>query len=174
MEWTLEELTAEAAAALAAEQTAQADGRVRDMPNERTIRWYVTIGLLDPPLRRRGRLAVYGRRHLLQLVAIKRRQAEGRTIAEIQLELAMATDARLGEIARLSHDGAEPEQPRRFWAERPAALPDIVHGVRLAAGVTLIVDASALSTTDAAAIRAAAGPLLDLLTERGLTCTSDR
>jgi hypothetical protein len=66
----------------------RANGRVRDVPNERLIRWYATVGLVDPPLSRRGRVARYGPRHLLQLVAIKRRQAEGRSLAEIQAELA--------------------------------------------------------------------------------------
>jgi len=80
---------------------AQANGRVRDVPNERLIRWYVTVGLVDPPLSRRGRVARYGRRHLLQLVAVKRRQTEGRSLAEIQAELAGATDERLAAVARV-------------------------------------------------------------------------
>ncbi|WP_396025404.1 MerR family transcriptional regulator [Actinomadura sp. 9N215] len=74
---------------------------MRDLPNERLIRWYTTIGLIDPPLGRRGRTALYGPRHLLQLVAVKRRQAAGRSIAEIQIELAAATDATLERIASL-------------------------------------------------------------------------
>src|SRR5215831_2672402 len=65
----------------------RANGRVTDVPNERLIRWYGTVGLVDPPLSRRGRVARYGRRHLLQLVAVKRRQAQGRSLAQIQAEL---------------------------------------------------------------------------------------
>ncbi|WP_243723277.1 MerR family transcriptional regulator [Actinomadura sp. 7K507] len=99
--WTISELAERAAAALAADGSAQVSGRVRDLPNERLIRWYTTIGLVDPPLGRRGRTALYGPRHLLQLVAVKRRQATGRSIAEIQLELAAATDATLEQVAAL-------------------------------------------------------------------------
>ncbi|MFG2247032.1 MerR family transcriptional regulator [Spirillospora sp. NPDC048823] len=99
--WTINELAERAAAALAADGSGQVSGRVRDLPNERLIRWYTTIGLVDPPLGRRGRIAQYGPRHLLQLVAVKRRQAAGRSIAEIQLELAAATDAALERIAAL-------------------------------------------------------------------------
>jgi hypothetical protein len=99
--WTIAELADRAAAALAADGSAQASGRVRDLPNERLIRWYTTIGLVDPPLGRRGRTALYGPRHLLQLVAVKRRQAAGRSIAEIQVELAGATDAALARFAAL-------------------------------------------------------------------------
>ncbi|GAB3960309.1 hypothetical protein GCM10029978_009290 [Actinoallomurus acanthiterrae] len=99
--WTLAELTTKAASVLSDGRSAPPSGRVRDLPGERTIRWYVTIGLVDPPLSRRGRIAVYGPRHLLQLVAIKRRQAEGRSLADIQAELTGATDATLQRVARL-------------------------------------------------------------------------
>jgi DNA-binding transcriptional MerR regulator len=104
--WKIAELAELAADVLAAGdqpggRLARANGRVRDVPNERLIRWYVTVGLLDPPLSRRGRVAWYGPRHLLQLVAIKRRQAEGRSLAEIQAELAGATNASLAGVARV-------------------------------------------------------------------------
>jgi hypothetical protein len=46
-----------------------------------------------------GRNAAYGPRHLLQLVVIKRRQAEGRTLAQIQAEVVGAPDADLQAIA---------------------------------------------------------------------------
>jgi hypothetical protein len=112
---------------------ARANGRVRDVPNERLVRWYVTVGLVDPPLSRRGRVARYGRRHLLQLVAVKRRQAEGRSLAEIQAELAGATDETLAGVARLTDASpapqAAPAAPDRFWARQPrepgAAAPDV-------------------------------------------------
>jgi len=104
--WKIAELAELAAGVLTAgdqadARPARANGRVRDVPNERLIRWYVTVGLLDPPLSRRGRVAWYGPRHLLQLVAIKRRQAEGRSLAEIQAELAGATNASLAGVARV-------------------------------------------------------------------------
>ncbi|GAA1524894.1 hypothetical protein GCM10009678_02710 [Actinomadura kijaniata] len=135
--WTIAELAERAAAALAAGAPVRVNGRVRDLPNARLIRWYTTIGLLDPPLGRRGRTALYGRRHLLQLVAVKRRQSQGRSIAEIQRELTGATDAMLREIATLPEGdlrdlpgedledlgGLPAEAPAgsrpRFWAARP-------------------------------------------------------
>jgi DNA-binding transcriptional MerR regulator len=106
--WTIGELSRRATAVLSA--LPQVNGRVRDVPGERLIRWYTTIGLLDPPLARRGRVAIYGHRHLLQLVAIKRRQADGRTIAQIQAELAGATDATLAAVADLP-PGTLPSPP---------------------------------------------------------------
>src|SRR5918999_2013958 len=98
--WTISELAELAGAALAGDPV-RVNGRVRELPNERLIRLYTTIGLLDPPLARRGRTALYGPRHLLQLVAVKRRQAAGLAIAQIQAELTGATDEMLRDIARL-------------------------------------------------------------------------
>ncbi|WP_232383913.1 helix-turn-helix domain-containing protein [Actinomadura violacea] len=121
--WTIGELAERAAAVLAVGESAQVNGRVRDLPNERLIRWYTTIGLVDPPAGRRGRTALYGPRHLLQLVAIKRRQAAGRSIAEIQLELAAATDATLEGIAALPPGAADPDAAMQDPATTAPALP---------------------------------------------------
>ncbi len=130
--WTLDELVDRVHAALvAAGYPGAPNGRVRDLPDRRAVRWYATTGLVDRPSAMRGRVALYGPRHLLQLVAVKRRQAEGRTLAEIQAELAGATDATLAAIARVPDDllavgeaPAEPEPTRtRFWATSPATAP---------------------------------------------------
>ncbi len=130
--WTIGELAERASAVLTAGGQRQASGRVREAPNDRLIRWYVTIGLVDPPLSRTGRVARYGRRHLLQLVAVKRQQADGRSLAEIQAELLGATDAYLESVAGLrdrAEGEADGESARagsadaRFWAiaARPGA-----------------------------------------------------
>src|ERR687884_573773 len=98
--WTMDELVERVAAALTAEYSGAPNGRVRDLPDRRAIRWYTTTGLVDRPVGLRGRTALYGRRHLLQLVAVKRRQAQGHTLAAIQAELHGASDAELAEVAR--------------------------------------------------------------------------
>ncbi|RKS70732.1 MerR-like DNA binding protein [Actinomadura pelletieri DSM 43383] len=201
--WTIGELAEHAAAALSADGSTQVSGRVRDLPNARLIRWYTTIGLIDPPLGRRGRTALYGRRHLLQLVAVKRRQATGRSIAEIQVELATATDETLQRIAALPTPPAaapappaasappsdrtdKPSRPN-FWNARPdvsfrqAALsddygeppPPVVQGVRLAPDLTLLLDVPVLNGDDLAAIENAARPLLQELRRRGLISASE-
>ncbi|MFI6786392.1 helix-turn-helix domain-containing protein [Nonomuraea sp. NPDC050383] len=118
--WTIGEL-AERAAGLLRAGGPNGNGRVREVPGERLIRWYTTIGLVDPPLSRRGRVARYGRRHLLQLVAVKRLQAAGLSIADIQVALAGATDAMLetaGHPDTAVPPGGRPESPP---AARPAA-----------------------------------------------------
>ncbi len=129
--WTIDELVDRVRAALAAEYPGAPNGRVRDLPDRRAIRWYTTTGLVDRPAAMRGRTALYGPRHLMQLVALKRRQATGRSLAEIQAELAGATDRTLLDIARIPpgfvtvEDGAlrhavAPAR-ERFWA---APAPD--------------------------------------------------
>ena len=99
--WTLDQLVGRVAEALTADGVRSPNGRVRDVPDARALRWYATIGLLDRPTEYRGRTALYGPRHLLQAVAVKRRQAEGMTLAQIQAELAGATDATLRGVARV-------------------------------------------------------------------------
>jgi hypothetical protein len=118
--------------ALTAEYPGAPNGRVRDVPDRRAIRWYTTIGLVDKPLGMRGRTALYGPRHLQQLVAIKRRQAEGRSLADIQVEFSWLAPEQLGDLARvpdqlLAGDG-EPVRDHsagaarlRFWADGPAS-----------------------------------------------------
>jgi hypothetical protein len=134
--WTLDQLVARVAEALAADGVRSPNGRVRDVPDARALRWYATIGLLDRPTGYRGRTALYGPRHLLQAVAVKRRQAEGRTLAQIQAELAGATDATLRRAARVPavllsggwvfpppDEPERPEQPKRPEQPGPPHLP---------------------------------------------------
>lgn len=125
--WTLDELADQVAEALTDSYSGAPSARVRDVPDTRTIRWYTTRGLVDPPLATRGRQALYGRRHLLQLVALKRRQAEGVPLAVIQTELAGLPDTALAAIAALPHpatgDSAPPSQPATDDAFSPPPLP---------------------------------------------------
>src|SRR5947209_4399212 len=99
--WTIDELGSQVALALSVDYEGQASGRVRDVPDRRTIRYYTTLGLLDRPAEMRGRTALYGRRHLLQLVAIKRLQARGLSLSELQQQLLGLTNAALARLARV-------------------------------------------------------------------------
>lgn len=130
--WTIEQLPDRVAALLAENYDGQRSGRVRELPNGRAIRWYTTIGLVDRPAASRGRTALYGRRHLLQVVAVKKLQAAGYTLAQIQAMMVGASDRRLAELAGLTRadgpveDGVAPPAPPRgegFWRDRPAAPP---------------------------------------------------
>src|SRR5262245_42101436 len=85
--WTLDELCDQVARALSEDAPGPLDGRVREVPDRRTIRYYTTLGLLDRPAEMRGRTAYYDRKHLWQLLAVKRLQAKGLPLTQIQQAL---------------------------------------------------------------------------------------
>lgn len=124
--WTIDELGSQVALALATGYDGAPNGRVRGIPDLRTIRYYTTLGLLDRPAQMRGRTALYAHRHLLQLVAVKRLQARGLALAEIQEKLLGQTDRKLASIAQL------PERTTPTPEEGPGhnALPSPLAGER--------------------------------------------
>lgn len=215
--WTLDELSARVSAALGSAEVDQKNGQVSEVPNARTIRYYATIGLLDRPYAA-GRGVRYGRRHLLQLVAIKRLQSQGKVLAEVQKELLALSGAALEKLAALPADDetaalaaevhgpapkVESRRERAFWSVEPAddasaddtsaddtpaddALADDapvapfapppstsgltpVAGITLAGGVTLsFPTARPLGDDDLEALRAALGPVVEVLRAKGL------
>ncbi|MBK9163343.1 MAG: MerR family transcriptional regulator [Acidobacteria bacterium] len=64
--------------------TIQEKGTVADYPNERTIRYYITEGLLDQAIEKRGVTSIFGYEHLLTLLVIKKLQALGLPISVIK------------------------------------------------------------------------------------------
>jgi DNA-binding transcriptional MerR regulator len=101
---TIDQLAAKVAEALSGESQPGQNGRVREVPDVRTLRYYTTIGLLDRPAEMRGRTALYCRRHLLQLVAVKRLQAKGLSLTEVQARLINASGRELARLAQLPKD----------------------------------------------------------------------
>lgn len=132
MSWTLSELTAEVGRHMAS-LPAPSNGQVRAVPDERNIRYYTTLGLLDRPLAMRGRTALYGPRHAAQVVAIKRLQAAGKSLSEITAlwpTLDVATLERVSGIvvAAVVPTAAPAAPPRRqFWKQ--AAPADVAASV---------------------------------------------
>jgi hypothetical protein len=88
--WGLRDLSALAAGLLDASGVVPVNAAARARPSERTIRFYVTRGLVSPP-DGRGTAAVYSYRHLLQVLAIKLRQMEGATLEAMSKEFAGLT-----------------------------------------------------------------------------------
>lgn len=215
--WTIGQLTEQVAAALqrgsdvvdSAERgigqaaSVRTDRRVREVPDVRTVRWYQTTGLVDRPVAVRGRTALYGRRHLLQLLAIKRLQAEGRSLAEIQAELAGAPETSLATLASevtaevSAADSAAEPRDHRFWADVPSPAsttgssaghleamarhePDwtslAIAGVRVDEALTVLVEGLTrpLDAADVEALRRAARPVVEALRRRGLVTPRPR
>lgn len=190
--WTLDELVGRVAAALDGPAYPGApNGRVRDLPDRRVVRWYATTGLIDRPAMQ-GRNAVYTVRQLLQIVAVKRLQAQGLSLAEIQAELAGATEHKLRSIAGVPDHLLDappapalpvaPTQRTRFWADPPteptvngdsADTVTTLAAVSLPGGALLLVPGRP-DNEDIHAIRVAAEPLLELLADRGLLPPDER
>ena len=226
--YTIAELADASAAALDVIGIAARNGQVRDRPDVRTIRYYATLGLIDPPAEMTGRTARYGGRHLLQVLAVKAVQARGDSLADAQRTLVGASDEELRSaigpelptaLAAVpppalaappgGSGGAHRAAGHPFWHMPPAlpaaagppaevpesrtAGPSPAHAraalvaaspgpragdagtrprpfvaIPLDAGATLLVEGTAAGPFDTAALRAAAGPLLDYLTEAGL------
>ena len=200
--WTLSELVEEASAALE-RVPAPDNGQIRAVPDERSLRYYTTIGLIDRPAAMRGRTALYGKRHLAQVVAIKRLQSNGKSLAEIQAIFAALDDATLTRLSGVTLPRtAAPRAAARadFWQAAPASAPapvsepqpvparararastppavsvSISLRLSLAPGVELLVATTPGAPVDLSAIAAAAQPLLAELTRQGLSpeATSD-
>ena len=88
--WNLRDLATMAGAILDASGVRPINAAASAHPTERTIRFYVTRNLVMPP-DGRGTAATYTYRHLLQVLAIKLRQMEGVTLADIGSELTETT-----------------------------------------------------------------------------------
>jgi DNA-binding transcriptional MerR regulator len=179
--WTLEELNAHALRALAV-----AD----DELGLRTLRYYATLGLLDRPSAMRGRKAFYGERHLLQLVAVKRLQAQGLPLSVVQARLHAASTPTLRALAALpdGFDAAHSEgdsvvvdrSDEEFWAMPSSLVPTTqatpaqLLTVPLAPAVSVsLASHHALSAADLDAVHAAGAELVRVLRARGLIPAED-
>ena len=135
----MDELVERVRQALAEEYPGAPNGRVRDLPDRRAIRWYTATGLVDRPAGLRGRTALYGPRHLLQIVAVKRRQAQGRDSPRSRPSCAGATDEHLAEVARVPDDLLATEGPApdayggapRLAAPAAAGAPPAARATRI-------------------------------------------
>jgi len=186
LSWTLPELVVQVAERIAALPPPK-NGQVRAVPDERTVRYYGTIGLLDRPAAMRGRTALYGARHLAQVVAIKRLQSSGKSLSEIQTLWPTLDDPTLARMSGVTLPTSAKRAARKdFWKASPSPSPSpspppaptlsspIELRVQLAPNVTLTIavtdDAAlALSPADVRALRAAAAPLVTELANRRLT-----
>jgi len=78
------ELARQAARILAEIGTTQDRGTVSEMPDERTLRYYLAEGLLSPAAEKQGTASVFGYVHLLQLLVVKKLQSEHLPIRKIK------------------------------------------------------------------------------------------
>ncbi len=91
----LDELVSLAAEVIPKVTGPQLRQRVSEIPDVRTVRYYIQQGLVDRPLGSEGPAALYGFRHLLQLVAIKVLQGHFLPIRAIKEALGKVETAEL-------------------------------------------------------------------------------
>ena len=98
---TLEELISATNSAVA--DMTVADGRVAAELTERNVRYYVTLGLVRPPVRDGGR-SLWTRDHVNDLIRIRRAQSLGQSLKQIPTFRASTVDSswRLANVARES------------------------------------------------------------------------
>ena len=84
-EFTLEELAGSVQDWCEEHQVSPANGQAAEQITERNIRYYRTLGLLDPPLGNYTR--TFTEKHRLQLIAIRLYQAQGLPLRKIRDEL---------------------------------------------------------------------------------------
>ena len=184
----LSDLVDEVTRQLARDYEPTENGQVRAVPDERAIRYYTTLGLLERPTLQ-GRTAFYGARHVAQVVAIKRLQGVGKSLEEIQELLPTLDDAALARISVVSPTRAlRPKSRARFWKTEPtqgsaASEPNVAARTRSKSAstprsafvcqVALAPDVSvafpferALTPAELAELSVAAQPLLSWIQER--------
>lgn len=111
----VEELCVEVNRRIRSEGIEVTDGRTSSRVTARHVRYYRSIGLMTPPSREAGR-AVYGKRHVEEVLVIKRSQQQGMTLVELQSARGLVS----------TPDGAGRIVDRRNWTGRSLA-----HGTSL-------------------------------------------
>jgi DNA-binding transcriptional MerR regulator len=126
---TLPEFAAVAANAVQASGAVPDNRQAKPVPAERMVRYYTARGLLPRP-GTRGRALVYGRTHVVRLVAIKRLQSQGLSLDEIAERLHAISPADLEALAAIPPgvipaDLGDPQTAparaaARFWEAAPS------------------------------------------------------
>ena len=85
---------------------------VTELPDERMVRYYSAEGLISPPEGKQGSAAVYGYEHLLQLLVIKRLQAEHLPIRKIKELVEGKTARELEQLLDLDREAQTRAAPK--------------------------------------------------------------
>jgi len=108
----------------------QARGTVTSVPDERTIRYYMAEGLIQTPGERQGTASLFGYLNLLQLLTVKKLQAEHLPIRKIRELVAGKSEQELemllgvgGVAAKRSRETDAKRYLESLLAPESAALP---------------------------------------------------
>ncbi len=144
MNWSLDLLAETVNTWCGTHQIQPANGQAASEMTVRTLRYYRTVNLLDPPTAGGG--SGYGERHRLQACAVRALQAQGLPISRIQTLLFARSDEELQQImdAAVAQTGTLPEAPS-------APAPETWHTWPLTTEVMLLSRGTPLQITSAQA-----------------------
>lgn len=119
--WTLPQLCSVAAAELDRRGAHQLGAFHPLQDCMRNVRYYVYLGLMDRPLGYTGEAPRFGKRHLVQLLAIRALQSQGLSLATIQQQMRGANTLELALIA----EQVKPAMPKRRRTDRREVHPGL-------------------------------------------------
>ena len=110
---------------LAELQLEQQRGTVTSVPDERTIRYYLAEGLIQTPEEKQGTASVFGYLNLLQLLTVKKLQAEHLPIRKIRELVAGKSEQELETLLGVRGASGKKTEAKRYLESllAPAAAP---------------------------------------------------
>lgn len=101
----------------------QERGTVTSVPDERTIRYYMAEGLVQTPDEKRGTASVFGYLNLLQLLAVKKLQAEHLPIRKIRELVAGKNEQELETMLGVRGASGRKTEAKRYLETLLASAP---------------------------------------------------
>jgi DNA-binding transcriptional MerR regulator len=101
----------------------QERGTVTSVPDERTIRYYMTEGLIQTPGERQGTASVFGYLNLLQLLTVKKLQAEHLPIRKIRELVAGKSQQELEIMLGVRGTGGRKAEAKQYLETLLASAP---------------------------------------------------
>jgi DNA-binding transcriptional MerR regulator len=101
----------------------QERGTVTSVPDERTIRYYMTEGLIQTPGERQGTASVFGYLNLLQLLTVKKLQAEHLPIRKIRELVAGKSEQELEIMLGVRGTGGRKTEAKQYLETLLASAP---------------------------------------------------
>lgn len=108
------ELAAAATRVLVENNTVQERETVTALPDERTVRYYLSENLISSSDEKQGTASVYGYLHLLQLLAIKKLQADHLSIRQIRKIVADRNESQLEDLLVAKDAGESKNEAQKF------------------------------------------------------------
>ena len=108
---------------LAELQLEQQRGTVTSVPDERTIRYYLAEGLIQTPEEKQGTASVFGYLNLLQLLTVKKLQAEHLPIRKIRELVAGKSEQELETLLGVRGPSGKKTEAKRYLETLLASAP---------------------------------------------------